>query len=177
MVAKTVLTVRMPGKGRSEKGPVRKVLIVALNLQLLLSGCAARLGKRTDSQTGERLASEKGRLSALKDPIERTKSYIKISQFLLLFTGGAARDTDALAPLLNEYTTAVQSARDAIMNSDRDPTRRPAGFKDVEIALRQQLRSLRDIAGMLSFDERAPVERAIDIVTSVREELLRLLFP
>jgi len=47
----------------------------------------------------------------------------------------------------------------------------------VEIALRQQLRSLRDIAGMLSFDERAPVERAIDIVTSVREELLRLLFP
>lgn len=62
------------------------------------------------------------------------------------------------------------------MNSDRDPTRRPAGFKDVEIAL-PQLRSLRDIAGMLSFDERAPVERAIDIVTSVREELLRLLFP
>ncbi len=178
MVAKTVLTVRMPGKGRSEKGPVRKVLIVALNLQLLLSGCAARLGKRTDSQTAERLASEKGRLSALKDPIERTKSYIKISQFLLLFIGGAARDhdTDALAPLLNEYTTAVQSARDAIMNSDRDPTRRPAGFKDVEIAL-PQLRSLRDIAGMLSFDERAPVERAIDIVTSVREELLRLLFP
>ena len=86
------------------------------------------------------------------------------------------RDTDALAPLLNEYTTAVQSAPDAIMNSDRDPTRRPAGFKDVEIALRQQLRSLRDIAGMLSFDERA-VERAIDIVTSVGEELLRLLFP
>ncbi len=28
--------------------------------------------------------------------------------------------TDALAPLLNEFTTAVQSARDAIMNSDRD---------------------------------------------------------
>ncbi len=81
MVAKTVLTVRMPGNGRSEKGPVRKVLIVGLNLQLLLSGCAARLGKRTDSQTAERLASEKGRLSALKDPIERTKSYIKSLSF------------------------------------------------------------------------------------------------
>ena len=106
-----------------------------------------------------------------------SKEHLKYAAFGHGIPECFCRDTDALAPLLNEYTTAVQSARNAIMNSDRDPTRRPAGFKDVEIALRQQLRSLRDIAGMLSFDERAPVERAIDIVTSVREELLRLLFP
>jgi hypothetical protein len=89
--------------------------------------------------------------------------YIVISTLLLDFVAGAARDhqTDAMESLLEQYLTAIRSARDTIANSDRDPTRNPAGYKDLELALRQQVRRLEDLSRTLAFDERGGVDRAV----------------
>jgi hypothetical protein len=154
-------------------------LLITLCFGFISSGCAARLGRLSDAQKSERLATEKGRLSDIKDPVERTKSYITISRFLLDFIAGAARDHDveALGSLADQYTSAIRSARDTIVGSDRDATRKPAGYKDLELTLRQQSRRLEDISRSLSFDERAPITRARETADSIREELLRLLFP
>jgi hypothetical protein len=154
-------------------------LAIALSFPLVLSGCAARLGRLNDNQRAERLARERGRLSELKDPVQRTKSYIVISTLLLDFITGATRDhqTDVMGPLLEQYTTAIRSARDTIVNSDRDPTRNPAGYRDLELALRQHARRLDDIGRTLSLDDRAGVEAARNVATTIREELIKLIFP
>jgi hypothetical protein len=98
---------------------------------------------------------------------------------LLDFVAGAARDhqTDVMGPLLEQYTAAIRSARDAIVNPDRDAARNPSGYKDLELALRQNERRLDDIGRTLSFDERAGVEAARNVAATIRGELIKLILP
>jgi hypothetical protein len=139
---------------------------------------AAAWAQKGNNRSSERLEAERRRVSGLKDPVDRTKSYITISTLLLdLATGAAQHDPESLAPLLDQYVTAIQAARDSIVNSGRDATRKPAGYKEMEITLRQHTRRLQDIARMLTVDEREPVEHALRVATSIREEIIRLLFP
>src|SRR5262249_61397151 len=113
-----------------------------LSFVLMLSGCAMRLGRLNDNQRAETLAAETGELCEIRSPLQRTKSYIAISQLLLDFVSSAAEDHDieAMGKRLDHYTSAIRSARDTIVSSDGDPVRKPAGFKDLELALREQAR-------------------------------------
>jgi hypothetical protein len=158
---------------------VRGFLIAALIIVVVAPGCAVRLGRMSDSQRSERMAIERGKLAELKNPVERARTYIRIAHLLLDFVTGAARDhdTEAMVSLVDQYTTAIQSARDSIVHSNRDATRNAAGFKDLELALRQDIRRLQDVNAGLTIDERPPVAHALEVANSIREELLRLLFP
>jgi hypothetical protein len=143
------------------------------------SGCAARIAEMTAAQRSERLAVERGRVTGSTDPIDKTESYITISDILLSFASEAIdiSDHNDLKTLLDQYVVAVQSARETMVNSNRDAERRPAGYKELEIAVRGQIRLLEDMSARLTLDERKPVEDAIAAATSVRDDMLRLLFP
>src|SRR5262249_4336903 len=106
-------------------------------------------------------------------------TYIRIAHLLLDFVASSARDHDmeAMVPLVDQYTTAIQSARDAIVNSDRDATRNAAGFKDPELALRRQTRRIQDISTSLSVGDRPPLTHALEVATAIREEMFRRIFP
>jgi hypothetical protein len=153
--------------------------ILSLLVPFLVFGCAARLGHKSESLIGERLAVERGRLSELQDPIERTRSYITISDLLLDFVADAARDHDAesLMPLVNQYVSTIRSARDTIVNSDRQAIQKAVAYKDLEIAISLQTRRLQAITGALTIDERPPFERALSAANSIGEEMMGLLFP
>jgi len=144
-----------------------------------LTGCALRLGRMTDEQKAERLAVERGRLTEFTNPIDKTKSYITISEILLDFTGDAAKagDLDGMKTLLEQYVGTIEAAGNTLSQTDRNAERRPAGFKDLEIALRGQMRKLQDLGSSLGVDERTPVDAAMESATRVRERLLKLLFP
>jgi len=131
------------------------------------------------NQRAERLALEKGRLTDLTDPVEKTRSYIRISGWLLDFVADSARlrDMDALTSLVEQYVTTVKSARDTIVNSRRDPERNPAGYKDLELALRLQMRHLNDIRLLLEVDSRRPVDQALEVAEGIRLEVFSILFP
>jgi hypothetical protein len=146
---------------------------------LLNCGCAAKIAEMSAKQRSERLATERGRVSDLTDPVAKTKSYIAISEILLSFAFDSIREgaTGDVKNLMDQYINAVESARDTMLMSTRNPERNPAGFKDLEIAVRVQLRLLQDIHQQLAFEERKPVESAIAVATSVRDEMLRILFP
>src|SRR5262245_45373992 len=146
---------------------------------IVLSGCGARLTKMTAAKRAERMATERGRLVELTDPVERTRSYIVISDILLSFASDAVKDgtPEELGVLMDQYVTAIRSAHDTMVESKRDPERRPQGYRDLELALRAQTRSLRDIGTQLLVDQREPLDRAGAVAVSIREELLRLLFP
>lgn len=133
----------------------------------------------TATQRGERLAVERARLPELTDPVAKTKSYITISHLLLSFASEAVREGDItdMSALMDQYVATIRSARDTMVQSDRDAERRPAGYKDLEIALRGQVRLLQDVGVQLLAEERQPMDRAREAATSVREEILRLLFP
>jgi hypothetical protein len=146
---------------------------------ILLAGCGGRLTKMSATKRAERMATERGRLSELTDPVERTKSYIVISDVLLSFASDAVRDgtIEELGVLMDQYVTAIRAARDTMTASKRDPERKPQGYRDLELALRGQTRSLRDLGGQLLVDQRESLDRAAATASSIREELLQLLFP
>jgi hypothetical protein len=131
------------------------------------------------AERAELLATERGRLSELTDPVERTKAYILISDILVSFASDAVKDgtIEELGVLMDQYVAAIQSGRDTMVAARRDPERRPQGYRDLELALRRHTRLLRDIGTLLLVDQREPLERAATTAASIRDELLQLLFP
>ena len=126
----------------------------------------------------ERIEKEKEKLKKLTDPVDRTKTQIRIAELLLSFVADSvnAGDQERMEQRLDEYVAAVQDAHQAMARTGRDAHKKPKGFKDLEIALRRQVRQLEDIGQGLSFDRREPVEKAKAEASMIRDQLLKALF-
>jgi hypothetical protein len=162
----------------TEGGTLRKLLAVMFCLQLGVAGCAMRGGGGASAnRRGERLAIERGRLSELTDPIARTKSYIVISDLLLSFAADAAREQahDDFRDLLLEYGRTIKTARETIVNSERRPGRQPEGYTDLEGALRRQVQTLQGLRRNVNPGDEEPLDQAIQVASSIREEITNML--
>jgi hypothetical protein len=151
---------------------------VAITVVLISCGCAARLG-RLDDRRSARVTSETKRLAKIKDPVEKTQHYIRISQLLIDSIADAARENnfETMSMLLDKYMEVVRSAEETLVSSGRDPAEQPEGFTDLELALREETRRLHDITRSLRVGDRPSIEVASGATASIREELLRLIFP
>jgi hypothetical protein len=156
-----------------------KKIYLACSLMLLICGCGVRLGRMNNQQKAERLALERGRFQELTNPVDKTKSQIIISNILLDFVSSAARDGDfeGMRALLDQYGTAITAARDVMWESDRDALRNPAGYKDLELALRQHIRRLEELRRSLTIDEREAVDAAVTRAMNIRGEMIMKIFP
>jgi len=126
----------------------------------------------------ERLEREREKLKRLTDPIDRTKTDIAISEILLSLASDAVRtgEPEVLEKRLAEYRDTIQDAHQTMVHTGRDAHRKPSGFKDLEIALRRQIRMLDDIGRGVNFDQREPVDRAKQQASDIRDDLLKALF-
>lgn len=148
---------------------------------LSISSCAGRpnvFGESRDARL-VRLDEERARLASATDPVDRTRIQIRISDLMISFMGDAAADGDIerVEARMAEYRTAILDAHNTMVSSGRDPTGNVAGFQDLEIALRQQIRQLSDISTSLALAYREPIESLIEEMTGIRNELLDALFP
>ena len=126
----------------------------------------------------ERLQKEKDKLARSTDPIDRTKTNINISEILLSLASDAikAGEPELLDKRLTEYVDAIRDAHQTMMKTGRDAQKKPKGFKELEMALRRQIRTLEDLSRSVSFDQRDPVEKAKQEVSGIRDDMLRALF-
>jgi hypothetical protein len=155
----------------------RSVVLLTL---LSMTSCAARpasLQGRYDKRLLE-LEKQRDKLKRQTDPVGRTKTNIKISEILLSLVSDAIRggDSELMEHRLEEYVSAIQDAHQTMTKTGRDAHRQPKGFKDLEIALRRQVRQLDDISQILSFDQREAIDKARDEASDIRDELLKALF-
>ena len=143
---------------------------------MLLFSCGGRL---SHADKNAQLTAERTRLTRQRDPVDKTKSYIRISGLLLDLASTAAQDGDTqrLESLLGDYADTVKTARKTMVESGRDPDRMSGGYRELEISLRTQTRTLKDLQTVLSIDARDPVDKALQTITSVRQEILKYLFP
>jgi hypothetical protein len=154
--------------------------VLLLLVVVAFSSCAIRttpLQGQYDKRL-ERLQKERDKLTRLTDPVDRTKADIAISEILLSLASEAIKtgEPEMLGKRLNEYIDTIRDAHETMMKTGRDAHRKPKGFKDLEIALRRQIRVLDDLAHSVSFDQRDPVEKAKAQASDLREELLKALF-
>ena len=165
--------------GALARRPAR--IVASLLLILSLAACSAR--PNTFSQPRDerlrRYDQERTRLRRSTGAVDRTRIQVRISELVISFMGDAIGDGDfeRLERRTAEYREVILNARDTMMNSGRDASRRDAGFRDLEIALRQQVSQLDDIGSLLTFELRQPIEQLAFEVAEIRDELIDAMFP
>ena len=85
----------------------RSSLIVLLTL--VMCGCGPRLARMTDAQKSELLATERGRLLDLTDPVDKTKTHITISEIIFIGPWSRTREKYRTTGPGRVFTSALRA--------------------------------------------------------------------
>jgi hypothetical protein len=157
---------------------MRQAVTVAFVL-LLTNALLPPASASSDEDRAKQLQKERTKLEKETDPLDRVKISIRISEILLDDVGEAVRDGDfdQMEHQLTEYASTIQDAHQALVDSGRDASKRPGGFKELEITLRKHVRKFEDFSRTLTLEHREPVDKTRDLAASIRDKLLKALFP
>jgi hypothetical protein len=88
-----------------------------------------------------------------------------------------ADQDEAAFTVLERYRDNARTIADALAAAQVNPARHPAGFKELQIGLRQSLRRLGDLLLLLPSDEQPRIEALRSDLTAVQNSLMEALFP
>ncbi len=119
------------------------------------------------------------RLQQEKNPVKKAKYDIRLGRLKLLkaIEAYGKGEVEQGQQLLGAYLDRVRDSWETLRNSGRKAERQPQGFKELDIALREDTRLLEDLKHRVAFAEREPVENAALEADRIRGEVLRALFP
>lgn len=156
-------------------GSPRQYLVASLLLSVLMILAAAVSPARGAESEADLLA----RLGRESDPVRKAKIEIRLSRLKLSQAMNACGkgDFEATNELLAAYMERIKSAWATLKASGRLASKKPAGFKDLDIALREDSRYLEDLRHRVPYMARTPVEKVAEEVEVLRSEVLKALFP
>jgi hypothetical protein len=138
---------------------------------LVFPGSAA-LGRDTEEQLLQRIQSEPNPVKKAKDEIKLAK--LKFAQLRDAYSQG---QVEAGVKLLSAYVDVTKTAWKLLQDSGRQAAKQPEGFRELEIALREDIRLLKDLERTVSYFDRAPLANAAQELEQMRVEVLHALFP
>jgi cellulose biosynthesis protein BcsQ len=147
---------------------------------LILAGLFACLPR--EALPAPREDSEKdllARLARETNPVQKAKYEARLARVKLLQAMEACQqgDIEGSQRLLGAYLERVKSAWDTLQKTGRQAHRKPQGFKELDIELREDTRYLEDLKRRFPFTNREPAEKAAEEVEKLRAEVLAALFP
>lgn len=150
------------------------VILVVLLAQTIGSGT---LWGRTPAIRDQEAALER-KIKRETRPVRKARLQIDLARLRLdkSLKAYAAFEIERGAELLKTYDKAIQDADSTLRNSGRKPAQQPRGFKDLEIAIRRDIRVLEDLKRRVPFNDRGEVQSTIDRVDQVREQVLEAMF-
>ena len=126
----------------------------------------------TEAKLTQNLARE-------RDPVKKAKLEIKLARLTLLRakdTRGKGEAEESLK-LLQAYRAHIENAWNLLQKSGRAAHKKPQGFKELDIELREDGRYLEDLKRSFTLADREPIEKIIADVERIRAEVLKALFP
>lgn len=148
------------------------VLPVWLAVGAIFSACLFATEHETEAQLLQRIQSQ-------PNPVKKAKDEIKLANLKL----GQVQDAysqghpEAGAKLLGAYVDEITISWKLLQDSGRKASKQPEGFRELEIALRENVRLLQDLERTVSYFDRSPVENAGQKLDQIRNEVLHALFP
>jgi hypothetical protein len=109
----------------------------------------------------------KAKLSTETDPVRKARLAVHLAE--IEFEQGRK---DFSEGALDQMMAHIELAYSSLIETKRDPRRKPAGFKDMEIKLRTLNRRLDDLRSSLPLDERPPLEKMILRIRDIEDDLL-----
>jgi len=147
-----------------------KVVLVAVFLAALCPWRAA---------AEETLAARREEFQHQLDPVRRAKYFPKLGNALLaeMRKQIQAEEFAQVPPLLVEYRDDANAAFAGLETVTRDADKHPAGYRELEMHLRQSLHVVNDIVFALPLEDRGAVLAPQRDIEQLDQRLVKALFP
>lgn len=155
--------------------PAKKALVCAPILACLL-GCWTEAAPPARRDKEQDLVSK---IARERRPVRKAKYQIRLARVKLSQAMEALdrNDVKGCQELLQDYMDQMNRAWDTLLSSGRPAHKKPQGFKQLDIALREDSRYLDDLKRRFSYLDREPVEKIQREAQQLRNKVLRALFP
>lgn len=119
------------------------------------------------------------RIQREQDPVKKAKYEIRLAHLRLLRgeQGCAKDDHEVCHQSLGSYLDLVQASWNGLESSGRRAVKQPSGFKELEVALREDARELQDSERHVPFEDRDYIESVVRQIIALREKVIAALFP
>ena len=143
-------------------------------LAILLAGvCAvARENEVTATAEGCRFGTEL--LSKKANDLKSSSPVFRLTEVRDAYSRGQIETGEKL---LGTFVEAIRTSRKMLQESGRRASKQPEGFRDLEIALRENVRTLQDLGRTVSFFDRTPLTDAEQELDRMRGEVLQEFVP
>ena len=127
----------------------------------------------------DRLAQFQNQFRRETDPVRRAKllPHLADAEFEAIHTDMEAGEVEKALRILENYRDEVVSAKKALDATGVNAERKPAGFKELQISVRQSLRRLSDVLTEMTVDQQEPFEAVRKDLEVINQGLIRELFP
>lgn len=119
------------------------------------------------------------RMEREHDPVKRAKLEIRLGRVKLEQAIDAYNrdDVEHGDTLVGTFLKHMQGAWDTLRATERNPVKKPDGFRQLDIALREDARLLEDVRHRVPYDQRGPVSEVAQAVDRLHNQVIRALFP
>ena len=113
------------------------------------------------------------------DPVKKAKDVVRQGELQLAQVRREVRDEnfDAALRVLRDYRDAIKSAHVGLRASGKDAEKKPNGFKNLQIHIRQNMARLGQTVLTVPVDQREPFEAIRKELDTIDRELIDALFP
>jgi len=119
------------------------------------------------------------RIEHERDPVKKAKFEIRLAR-LKLRQGAAAcekDDHDGCSKSLSGYLELMKSSWKDLKSSGRNAVKQPSGFKELDIALREDAHTLDDLKRRMPIEDVGGIDSVIGEAEKIHDEDFTALFP
>jgi hypothetical protein len=119
------------------------------------------------------------RIQQEHDPVKKAKFEIRLARVKLLEASGSCRkdEHDICKKSLGSYLELLRSSWNDLKSSGKNAVKHPSGFRELDIALREDSRTLDDSKREIPIEDRGTFDPVIAEVNKIHDEVFAALFP
>lgn len=127
----------------------------------------------------DRLAQDLARYQNEPDPVRKSRALAKLGDEQVELAKKQLKEDDEVASLhtLEQYRDEVKATVEALQATGVDAERKPAGFKELQISLRETIRRIDELILTLEVDKRPFFREVRNDLFTYQNELIDDLFP
>lgn len=139
----------------------------------------AALALITPIAAQDRLAADLARYEQEADPVRKARALAKLGDDQIDQARKELKADDDVASLhtLEQYRDEIQHMAEALKATGVDAEKKPAGFKELQISLRESVRRIDDLILSLPVDKRPFFREVRTDLVKTQNELIDALFP